>query len=134
MISLCSCSDNGNDIYYDILPWYYIPRWADRLDAIGKNGIRRCYEYTISSKKPLFTERTPRITILKDLENVASSERFESYKNGRKSESMIDHFYDKLLHQKIRTGLPRLDAKFAKKHQEMVKFVLQFGKTGIIKH
>jgi hypothetical protein len=63
MINLVSASKNGNNIpidaqYYPELLW---PRYADRVEAIGKIGIIRCYLYNMhKTNRPLFVESTPR--------------------------------------------------------------------------
>jgi uncharacterized protein len=96
MISLVSCSSNGNDYPEDVElnPEILWPRWADRLEAIGDIGIRRCYEYTKKVGTPISCPGTPRCTKVADIFAVSAA-RFLSYKG--KSTSMIDHFYDKLI-------------------------------------
>lgn len=96
MINLVSCSKNGDDEVPH--PWLSIPRDCDRLEAIGEIGIQRCKEYTDHIKAPYHTKDTPRAYSRKEVWRHASYERFSQYKNGRKSASMIDHYYDKLLH------------------------------------
>ncbi len=49
MIELVSCSANGNRVPSHIAEagaWHrLIPRWADRLEAVGPVGVVRCYRY-----------------------------------------------------------------------------------------
>lgn len=94
MISLVSCSKNGDNevpIYYMI-----IPRMCDRLDAIGYIGLLRCYEYTIAVNRPFHVNDTLIIKNEKDFNSF--EDRYQRYLSGVKSNSMIDHFYDRLLH------------------------------------
>lgn len=96
MIDLVSCSKNGSNTVPQ--RWMAIPHDCDRLEAIGVIGIRRCIEYNDHIKMPKHGIDTPRATTLEEVLNYATSERFRAYMNGRSSTSMIDHFYDKLLH------------------------------------
>lgn len=43
MIELVSFSKNGNNIYKEDPIYFYIPRYADRIDAVGLIGLYRCY-------------------------------------------------------------------------------------------
>lgn len=97
MISYVSVSTNGDKIPEEALinEYFLYPRYADRLDALGKEGVRRCYEYTLSSQRPLFTEKTKVPSNEEDIWIIASKERRDNYTG--KSDSMIDHYYDKLL-------------------------------------
>lgn len=47
MISYVSCSHNGNSVPPEARdsPELLWPRWADRLEAVGKIGVARCYMY-----------------------------------------------------------------------------------------
>lgn len=96
MISLVSASANGNTA---VSPqWKLIPRDADRIEAIGKIGVDRCYLYTQARGQPVATINTPIVTCVAELAQVNCELRYAEYvrTNGR-SISMIDHFYDKLL-------------------------------------
>ena len=57
MIALVSCSANGNTVPADIAATgrhhYLIPRWSDRLEAVGAVGVVRCYQYTVAKGQPL---------------------------------------------------------------------------------
>jgi uncharacterized protein len=130
MIELVSCSKNGNEMDPNLPKWKYIPRHADRLEAMGEIGIDRCYVYTLHVNRALFTEETPRATTEEELDLIATKERFTGYLSGVKSDSMIDHFYDKLLHLKTPTGISYIDKEMERRHKVMVDFVLEFGKTG----
>lgn len=96
MINLVSCSEHGDDEVPH--PWMAIPRDCDRLTAIGEIGIKRCKEFTDHIKNPYHTDDTPRATSVEEVLANATYERFVGYKSGVPSTSMIDHYYDKLLH------------------------------------
>ncbi len=97
IISLVSASKNGNKSTED--PDDLIVRDADRICALGKEGVVRCYQYTLSVGNPIITKDTLLPTTREELMLVATEERYTQYvarKGG--SVSMTDHFYDKLLH------------------------------------
>lgn len=129
MIDLVSCSKNRNKL---IEPkWKLIPRDCDRLEALGKIGILRCYQYTIIQNRPLFTVNTKRVTTVEELNKVATNERFLNYKGN--SISMIDHYYDKLLHIHIMASDNEyINKKAEKRYKCMLDFIFYFGKTGEI--
>lgn len=97
MISFVSSSENGDKIPEEAInrPYLLYPRYADRLDALGKEGIIRCYQYCVTKKIPLFTTETVVPRDIDDVWNIATVERYQNYKGN--SVSMIDHYYDKLL-------------------------------------
>eukprot|EP00965_Chrysotila_dentata_P184385 6087127-Pleurochrysis_carterae.AAC.2 len=100
MISLVSCSANGNNIPADAQsqPEILWPRWADRLEATGLIGVVRCWQYNKMKGDPLYLQSTPRATSEAELWQLATEERFASYQErDGSSASMMDHFYDKLL-------------------------------------
>jgi uncharacterized protein len=144
MINLVSASNNRDNIPEYASGkniWKLIPRWADRLESIGLVGIKRCFEYTLGKNLPLSTKRTLvpdyisknnfRKTVL---ENLATESRYNNYTGGQfngNSESMIDHYYDKL----IRVGeyLTTIEIEvFRHKANErmdmMYNFIRYFGK------
>lgn len=97
MIDLVSTSKNGNSI--EKSPWKYIPRDCDRLEAVGEEGLIRCEQYALRIGNPLYIETTPLPTTMAELEEVLNYCPVEVYmESGGKSKSMLDHFYDKLLH------------------------------------
>jgi uncharacterized protein len=127
MISLVSCSKNGNEI---VSPeWLLIPRWSDRLEAMGKIGIKRAYIYTITTNRPLYLGDTPRATNKEELAAIATADRFSRYKGV--SRSFMDHFYDKILHLH---NMPTSNSYFLnealKRQQILVDFCIQFGIDG----
>jgi len=94
MISLVSMSENKDSTTDQ--EWKLIPRYCDRLEAIGEIGIERCLQYARTIGNPMHTENTLKAYTEEDLKLIVTKERYENY-NG-KSVSVIDHFYDKLLH------------------------------------
>ena len=72
-------------------------------------------------------ESTPRATTREELEKIATPERFKNYTG--KSLSMIDHYYDKLLHlSNMHTQNQYLLNEAKKRHDIMVNFCLEFGR------
>lgn len=129
LISLVSCSKNGNTPVEE--PWKAIPRDCDRILALGIVGVCRCFLYTKKVNMPFFLGDTPRCHTEEELWKVATPERFKAYKG--ESRSMIDHYYDKLLHiHKMSSGNEHLEKRAKEEHKIMVDFVLAFGNTGSI--
>jgi uncharacterized protein len=130
MISLVSSSKNGDRIPEDAIKneWLLYPRYADRLEAIGIIGIERCFQYALTSKNPLYISTTPYVTTEEELWKVASIERYNRYTGY--SDSMIDHYYDKLLCASI---FPIRNKYFDKetelRRKPLIDFILMFGKN-----
>jgi uncharacterized protein len=130
MVSLVSSSKNGDRIPEDAIKneWLLYPRYADRLEAIGIIGIERCYQYGLTSKNPLYISTTPYVTTEEELWNVASIERYNRYTGF--SDSMIDHYYDKLLRASI---FPIRNKYFDKetkiRRKQLIDFILMFGRN-----
>lgn len=133
MISLVSCASNGNAVPPDTPSWMLLPRDADRLEALGHVGIARCYEFTVSRKRPLFTADTPRARTDEELDAVATPQRFAAYQATGGSASMIDHYYDKLLHVgAMASGSAYMIGTAACRVRRMREFVLDFGVRGAV--
>ena len=134
MVSIVSASKNGDTIPEQVRgkEWMLIPRYADRIEAIGIIGIERCYTYTKNvSKMPLYLDDTPRPKTEKEIWEFATEERYNSYKG--KSKSMIDHYYDKLL--RLSTFPIRnkyFDSECKKRRQPLIDFLIYFGEKGTI--
>lgn len=140
MISVVSCSQNGNSLprrvedteEYHLL----IPRWSDRLEAVGKIGVVRCYQYNQESRSPLSSASSPRPTSEEELWQCATPERFEAYQRTGRSEDMISHYYDKLLHvarpprKLVRNSY--LERMALQSSEALVTVCLRFGKTGTV--
>ena len=137
MISLVSCSENGNSIPPDLNGRFYllIPRWADRLEAVGTMGAVRCYLYNQENQCPLASSHSPRPQSLQELWELVTPERFNHYQQtGGTSQDMISHHYDKLLHiacpPKDIVRNPYLERMAEESSQPLVEICLRFGKTG----
>lgn len=133
LISWVSASKNGDDIPNSAVnnDWMLIPRYADRLEAIGMIGIERCYIYTVKKGRPICTESTPMPQTEKEIWDCATKERFNSYTNGKESDSMVDHFYDKLLHiTKFPIRNSFFDKECEKRRKPLIDFLLKVGEKG----
>ena len=88
------------------------------------------FEYTINKKRPIFTDTTCRAMNETDLfENIATIERYKKY-NG-KSDSMMDHIYDKLL----RLGsFPIRNSYFDQVCAERIKPIIEFTLLFAVKY
>ena len=141
MIRLVSCSSNGNQVPRHIIDGgkYYllIPRWSDRLEAVGKVGIVRSYQYNTEHGQPLSSSQSPRARTREEIWQCAQPERFIAYQSsGGISTDMISHYYDKLLHiacppkELIRN--PYLERMAEESSEELVELCIRFGKTGVV--
>lgn len=145
MIDAVSCSKNGNSVPQRVAEsdsyHYLIPRWSDRIEAVGARGVWRCYQYNQESKLPLHTEGvTPRPKTEAELWGQLDPERFEAYTNGTKTTtndpSMMGHYYDKLLHvacpPESIVRNPYLEEKLRDSARELVEVCLRYGRTGVV--
>lgn len=143
MIGWVSCSKNGNRVplrvrnneSYHLL----IPRWADRLEAVGPIGVVRCYQYNQEHNRALFSAKSPRAHTEAEVWHLATPERFENYLSetpNNVEDDMISHYYDKLLHvarpppEIVRNSY--LEEAGRESARELVKVCLQFGKSGSV--
>ena len=138
MINMVSASKNGNKIpeIAKMEPEFLWVRYADRLEAIGVIGAIRCYQYAIEKGNLLYSENTPRPTNKKELWNFVKTERFDKYQIDGISESMMDHYYDKLL-QIAKFDRDVVQNNFlleeaGKRVEPLVNICIEFGKTGKI--
>jgi uncharacterized protein len=139
MIKLVSCSENGNSLegLDEKKYWMLIPRLCDRLEAVGEIGILRTWTYNKHINRPLFLATTPKCITEEEIKNIATSERFEKYIQEKNSESMIDHFYDKVLHISTPEALyctdnPYIKTEARKRNKIVIDFIIQFGKEGVV--
>lgn len=139
-ISYVSCSSNGNAIPSDVdpinEPWWNYARLADRAEAIGGIGVIRAYQYTLHVNRPFFNDDTPLVTNDEELENALSG-RFERYLQVKKSDTFIDHFYDKMFHIADfdqYTDNPYLRELARTRLDEMKSFIFSFGRNPSIQN
>lgn len=133
MVNWVSASKNGDNIPDQAIgkDWMLIPRYADRLEAIGMIGVKRCFIYTTNKSQPLYTEQTPRPRTEEELWEIASEERYQAYSGS--SASMIDHFYDKLLRLAVYPiRNPYFDSECNKRIKPLVDFVLKFARGELL--
>ena len=99
MISYVSASDNGNTVPERALtnPEFLWVRYADRLEAIGTIGAVRCYQYNSEKGADLCCETTPRCKSKEEVWSHVTPDRLEKYMATKTSDSMMDHYFDKLL-------------------------------------
>eukprot|EP00009_Paramoeba_aestuarina_P001059 CAMPEP_0201516248 /NCGR_PEP_ID=MMETSP0161_2-20130828/7621_1 /ASSEMBLY_ACC=CAM_ASM_000251 /TAXON_ID=180227 /ORGANISM="Neoparamoeba aestuarina, Strain SoJaBio B1-5/56/2" /LENGTH=264 /DNA_ID=CAMNT_0047913311 /DNA_START=62 /DNA_END=857 /DNA_ORIENTATION=- len=139
MIGWVGCSKHGNSVPLKVqeTEHYYllIPRWSDRLEAVGPIGVIRCYQYNSEHNQPLSSSSSPRAVTEKEVWELATSDRFERYQQrGGKSDDMISHYYDKLLH--VASPPPEivrnkyLEEKGRESAKDLVEMCVRFGRTG----
>jgi uncharacterized protein len=139
MISLVSCSQNGNSVPDGCNILQLIPRWSDRIEAVGKRGVYRCYLYNNEHNQPLAIDGiSPRPQTENEIwTKYALPERFEQYqKSGGSSTDMISHYYDKLLHvaHPPRRGIQNsyLESQLYNSSKELIEVCLRYGQTGVV--
>ena len=123
MIKLVSFSENKTYVLCkkSTTPAMLIPRYADRLEALGKIGIKRAYIYGKHVGRKLILPSTP---LGIDPLLYATTERRDRYYKTKTSESFIDHFYDKILHlRNVDIENKYLREKMAKKHAYTIRFL-----------
>ena len=99
MISYVSASDNGNAVPKRAQknPEFLWTRYSDRLEAIGTIGAVRCWQYNSEKGAPMSVETTPRPTSKAEVWENVTPDRFDNYMTTKTSDSMMDHYFDKLL-------------------------------------
>lgn len=97
MISYVSYAINKDTIPVQATMNKYLlfPRFADRIEALGIEGVKRAFQFTLTSGAALYLPTTLKPDNLNQIFDIATLERVKHY-NG-KSLSMIDHYYDKLI-------------------------------------
>ena len=141
MIDLVSASSNSNTVPVaaESQPWLLWPRWCDRLESIGVVGVVRCWQYTIEKGQALHRPGlSPQPRTEEELWQMVHDEQFTAYQErGGVSFSMIDHYYDKLLHLPggllKRPELPRapyLIEEAQKRVAPLIDVCLAYGRSG----
>jgi hypothetical protein len=133
LIDYVSCSKNWNRIPDEAIehPEVLYPRFSDRLEALGHIGVKRAYIYSMKQGNPMYTDGTPKPKNLNELWSCATTERFENYTGG--SQSMMDHFYDKLLHiGRFETSNEYLKQMADSRTKIIIDVCLHYGQTGTL--
>jgi uncharacterized protein len=140
MIDSVSCSTNGNSVPSRIVKtneyFWLIPRWADRIEAVGARGVVRCCQYSRDKGLPLSSVASPRPKNIEELfQYYVTPSRFQAYQDrGGSSLDMISHYYDKLLHVACPPASivqnSYLEAQLKNSSKELVEVCLRFGLTG----
>lgn len=135
-ISYVSASDNGNEVpkraeEHPELLWV---RYADRLEAIGAIGAVRCWQYNSEKGAELSVETTPRPTTKAEVWAHVTPDRLANYMKNKTSDSMMDHYYDKLLQiavfdSKVVSN-EYLCAEAERRVTPLLVICLKYGKTG----
>jgi len=131
MIDLVSCSKNG-DSFDDTLPlWYYIPRYADRLEGTGQIGIERTITYNTRLGRSMHSVLTERVSSREELELVATKERYELYTSGVVDKyplTVLDHIYDKIYHLSIPEWFSNtyIESQMSSKKEYVIKWVVEY--------
>lgn len=136
MISLVATSENGNSCH---LPrdqrWKYIPRDCDRLEALGSIGIQRVGMGCYRSGLCFYDEHTPLPVNEEQIQTVLEERPIENYICKGTSLTMMDHFYDKLLHLHVvasdNTYIKRLNSE---RIRYMKEWVLTVNRVLYLKH
>lgn len=131
MINLVSASKNRDTIPDDVPEWYLVPRYADRLEAIGEVGIQRTIQFNNTHNMPIVVDSTPLLTTEDDVRRYIQDNRAR-YENYSRSLSLIDHFYDKLFYI---TEFP-IDNQYFNEHtanalDRMVKYVVEVSREHV---
>eukprot|EP00591_Stephanopyxis_turris_P000534 CAMPEP_0195525824 /NCGR_PEP_ID=MMETSP0794_2-20130614/26461_1 /TAXON_ID=515487 /ORGANISM="Stephanopyxis turris, Strain CCMP 815" /LENGTH=247 /DNA_ID=CAMNT_0040656365 /DNA_START=415 /DNA_END=1158 /DNA_ORIENTATION=+ len=140
MIDVVSCSKNGNSVPNFVKAngdyHFLIPRWSDRLEAVGAIGVVRCFQYNQERNRPMSSDKSPRSKTVEEVWEHATPDRFEAYQKGGNSTDMISHYYDKLLHiARPPPDIVRnkyLEQMAEESVKELLEICIRFGKTGMV--
>lgn len=135
MIGYASYSKNRDSIPDEAKesPWILIPRHCNRLETIGWTGVVRAWKYYAETHGRLSMPATLRAITRKELWEIATPARYAYYSNIGRSNSMIDHYYDKLLHlHREPMNNTYLDREKMRRMEPLITLCLRFGNTGIL--
>lgn len=133
IIKLVSSSQNGDNIPERCIkePELLWVRWADRLEAVGVNGVIRCWQYNVAKNRKVVSDTTPKAYSYKEVLQIATSDRFERYVKNKKSASMLDHYYDKLIYIcTVKTGNKYFDNKLSCGHYPFMDICIKYSNEG----
>lgn len=102
----------------------------EKLESNGVWNIIRCAQHC---KRPLHDSNTLRARTIEEVLKLATQERFNLYKNGKSSPTMIDHYYDKLLHigppQCLKSQNKYILQEANRRNAIMATFVVEYWKA-----
>jgi len=133
IIDTVSFYKNKNTIDPLLPRFFYLVRDADRVEAMGEMGVLRCYQYSKHKGMKMFVEgKTIRLASENEIQQYLPlmKQRFEKYDG--KSISMMDHFYDKLIHLKQSSGCKFFTKLFRKQMKPIKDFIIYYGIKGVI--
>ena len=67
------------------------------MEAIGTIGAVRCWQYNTEKGSEHFVDTTPRPKTKEEVWANVTPDRFDNYMQNKTSNSMMDHYFDKLL-------------------------------------
>jgi len=130
-ISLVSCSSNGSSDTPK--EWMNLVRCCDRLESLGSIGIQRALIYAHQVGNPYYNDDTLKCYNIDELNNIANKKRYQAYQRNKKSTSVIDHFYDKVLHigkpKNLKTNNPYILEEAEKGTKIVEDFIINFWKA-----
>ena len=127
-ISLVSYSANGDSRVWpadhpkagEAIPeWMLYPRYADRLEASGEIGYKRCHDYTVTRGGMIIHPETPLFRTTEEVYAEVERRRGQYQLTGQ-SRSVIDHYYDKIIplsRAACENANPYFSRQFQEKHQ-----------------
>lgn len=137
MIELVSSSENGDVRDTDgegreLPEWYFIVRYANRLEASGFVGIRRAVLHGRRSARLLHDSVTERVFNDGEIDKVASLARCQRYAKNLEtklaSRTTIDHFYDKILHLNVPSWMenPYLHSEMEMRNKIVRRWIVHY--------
>lgn len=140
MIDAVSRTKNGDSVPHafieaGIVNWALIPRYADRLERVGFQGILRTVQYGTTIERPLFTDSTPRPRSENELFTIIQKERrwcplHRSPARFSTVDFLIDDVLSTSTHVPIKNPFVR-DA-FRARNRVVVNYIIEFGRWGFI--
>jgi len=118
--------------------WKLIPRFADRVDALGCVGVARCVSYGMQVRRPLFSQPsnfadgTPILSSENAIKILALRSWLGIVKLG---DSTIDYFIKGLVPRcQMMTGIPYFDTLTREGEKPIIRLILIYGRQGYITH
>lgn len=135
MIDLVSFSKNGNRGAVPTLEdhqrpsWMYIPRDADRVEALGTMGVVRCLAYEIQIHRPMFDENTPRPTTKNQLYRISA----RMFTTGFAAKTTLDYFIAALIPRHVMASQTCYFSTLSTMRMQPIEdFCLLYGAQGFI--